>query len=1027
MKKWGIRILGLIIILLISAVAYIELNKEELVQAAVDEANNVIEGTILYDDADVSLFKSFPNLRITLENMSIASEAGEESSDLLNVGSFSLDVDIMSGLKKSEPIKVNGIFINGAIINLIAFKDGSNNYSLLPESNKESSGAVDFDLDNFSISNSSLSYKDVRAGRTTQLSDIDLNGKAKYKSSEILVESNMTGYLGLDYGRMLPNYKASLSTSSILRVNARVDTIEISSAEIALNDLPIKLDGYISMGDNDTDYNLKFNSPATSIKKLISLLPTFYKNEYGSIITSGTYALSGKVNGSTSDDYPLYQIQLDAKDGSISYPGLANKIDRVSFDMKAENTSGKRLYESIIIQDLDMKSSESFLKGDVDVKNGSTNKTAFDIEGDINLSDLKKSLVLTETSELSGLIKGKINGGASISNGNTMTISDQTFESAISLSDINYKNGERSISLSRGNIDGDKEELAYKLESLKYGNAIDAKINGSINQPLRAALDSGYVVTGQTEIVAETIDLNALTGSTDTAALETAIYDIPNANIKYNLSASKILYGDYTLNTVTASGNLDDKLSKSTFSIEEFKNSKIEGTADLENILSYVLNSDTLRGSVNISSDRLAIDEFMSAEDTSVIALNTDLIPANINLDIDYSSDEIKFRNIDIAKALGQVSLKDKKIIFKNEGDIFGGKILFTGVFDTDLPEGYNIDLDLKLDKLQFGETASKLALFSKLIPIAKFIEGEYSGNLKWQSDLSASYIPDLNSLTAYGEIETEDGKINSLLPIDTFIRKIVQVDKGHELQLSDTKKYFVVEEGKVVVKDIELEKEGIHMLMSGSHGFNQDLNYQVVIDIPKNKLKADELIGFVQDKFKFSDKLKSSVDDVMVQVVLYMGGTIVKPTFAVQKINLKRGSIVENIQDQVVTTLEDTRDSIKTAIQDTIQSTKDMVKEKIDSTKDAILNRIDSTKEEITNMIDSNIVSLEDLVSTETEQIKKEGGAILDSIKAGNVDSLMNKIEDLFGKKKGKIDSLKKKPPVDISVLKNIIKKGGS
>ena len=685
------------------------------------------------------------------------------------------------------------------------------------------------------------------------------------------------------------------------------------------------------------------------------------------------------------------------------------------------------MYESIIIQDLDIKSGESFLNGDISLKNGVISETAFDIEGDIDLKDLKKSLVLSETSELSGLIKGKINGGASISNGNSIRISDQTFESAITLSDIIYKKGEGSISLSKGSINGNKEQLTYSLENLKYGSAIDAQIDGSIDQPLRAAMDSSYSITGQTNIVTETIDLNALIAQTDTVAITSSTYDIPNANIKYNLSAAKILYGDYALNTVEASGNLDDQLSKSSFSVEEFKGSKIEGTIELENMLSYALNSDTLKGAVNISSDRLAIDEFMSAEDTSTVATNTDLIPANINLDIDYSSEEIKFRNIDIAKALGQVSLKDKKIIFKNKGDIFGGNILFTGVFDTDRPEGFNIDLELKLDQLQFGETAKNLQVFSKIIPIAKFIEGEYSGNLKWKSDLSASYIPDLNSLTAYGEIETEDGKINSLLPIDTFIRKIVRVDKARELQFSDTKKYFLVEKGRVIVKDIELEKEGIHMYMSGSHGFNQDLAYQVVIDIPKKKLRADQLLGFVQDKFKFSDKLKSSVDDVMVQVVLFMGGTIVKPTFSVQKINLKRGSVVENIQEQVVLTIEETRDSIKTAIEDTISATKDMVKEKIDSTKEAVINKIDSTKEVITEMIDSNIVSLEDLVSTETEQIKKETGVIIDSIKAGNVDSLMTKIEDLFESKKGKIDSLEKKPPVDISIFKKIIKNGGS
>ena len=92
------------------------------------------------------------------------------------------------------------------------------------------------------------------------------------------------------------------------------------------------------------------------------------------------------------------------------------------------------------------------------------------------------------------------------------------------------------------------------------------------------------------------------------------------------------------------------------------------------------------------------------------------------------------------------------------------------------------------------------------------------------------------------------------------------------------------------------------------------------------------------------------------------------------------------------------------------------------------VQNKIDSSKKVIKSAIDSNVASLEGLIAEEKSKVLKEGTTIIDSIKAGNVDSLRNQIEDLFGKKQGKIDSLIKKPPVDVSIFKGLLrKKGGS
>ena len=53
------------------------------------------------------------------------------------------------------------------------------------------------------------------------------------------------------------------------------------------------------------------------------------------------------------------------------------------------------------------------------------------------------------------------------------------------------------------------------------------------------------------------------------------------------------------------------------------------------------------------------------------------------------------------------------------------------------------------------SETVQKLGTVSKFLPIAELLEGRYNAVLKWESDLDQNYLPDLNTLTAYGEVLT--------------------------------------------------------------------------------------------------------------------------------------------------------------------------------------------------------------------------------------------------------------------------------
>jgi len=1013
MKKWILRILGVILVLIIGLVVYIEVNKEKLVALAIDEANKSINGTITYEDTDISLFTSFPNLEISLMGMKVHDATMKEDIPLLDLGVASTSVNLMSALKKE--VVVNGFSLEDGTIYLANYIDGSNNYSITKETSSEGGSAgVDFDIEGYTFRNINVTYIDQASRSKYEVKDFNTDGRLSYKSEFISLENNFNADILVNIADLLPSYAMAIEGQMGNSINPAMDKITIDDASFRLNDLPIGLDGEVNLGEY-IDYKFDFNSPSTEIKRLLSILPNFYKNQYESLIGKGTYVLSGNVDGSTKDDFPIYKFSLMAKDGSLSYPDLNAQIDKFGFSLVAENESTSSMYSRLIINDIDIASGTNVLQGSfASHPEGARHKVTTDLVADIKLEELAKSLVLQET-KMQGSVKGLLKANASINTtNNDVRASDERFEADIAITDVIYKDKSLSLALNNGSIKGNKEKLDIDIQQLQYQDELDMNIKGVLNDPIQIALNPDHVIDGAMEINAGTINLDKL--SEGSAQGETTVsMAIPKTNVNYVFQAKQIIRGVYTINDIRANGTLKNIGSNVDFTIGEFNGSNIHGNGTLDNILAYGMNNDTLTGKLNIVSDRLDLNKFMGLdEQDQLVEVETTepLIPTNIDLDINYEASQIGFKNIDISKSLGEISIKDQKVIFENKGDIFGGKVGLSGVFDTDLPEGYQLEMKLELKELQFSETAANLALFNQLLPIAKLLEGKYTASLSWSSKLSKDYMPDMNSLTAYGLIETVGSGIKSSLPLDSLIRKLKIIGNDKQpLKIQDVKNYFIIEDGKVLVKEIALAKDDIDITMSGSHSFSQALDYKMLIDIPKSKLKVDGVLNFIQDKLKFSNILSNAGNDVDVQVEAHMGGSILKPTFSIKGINLKQGDVVESIETQISNKVNEVKDSIQNVVKDTISGYINKGKDALDSLK----TKTDEIKKDVKEKIDSSKQIIKDEINKEKEELKKEGTDILTGILTGNSDSTATKIDDIFKDRQGKLDSLAKKFPINL------------
>ena len=1017
-KKWIIRLLILLAVVIITGLVYIEMNKKELVALAVEEMNASIEGTLSYQEADISLFSSFPDLAVSLHNVVLHDVTRQEAKALLDVEMISIDVNLISAFKKN--LIVNTVTIKEGIVYMAVYKDGTTNYNISKSSNEETSQQVDFEISQYNISNIDLIYVDYQEGNKTKLEKLNATGRLSYKSKYIYLINDFSSDLVIDYGSMLPSYQVRLGGTIENTISPSFDTIAINRSELLVNDLPIRIKGQVILAD-EMAYHLDFGSPSTEIKRLMSLFPAYYKNQYKDLVSSGTFVLNGTINGNASDQFPLYKVSLLTSDGQVYYPSLETRIDKLSFSLLAENEKSTSFYTKLVINDLDIKTGKSNLIGNLtSYPSELSHSFDMDVVVDVDLSDVRKSMILDHSTILDGYMKGILIGGGKYDPSERKSfVSDERLDIDLILSDIKFKGAQTQLSIANSIIQSDIRKLDIQANDVSYNDALDFDMDGYINTPLMVVLNANAEITGRMKIDAGRFDINQLIAIDSDSIEMTSDFKIPNANIDFKFTANELTQGTYVFNNITTSGNLSDGTSNVYFLIEDMNGSRFEGDAKLDSLISYGLNGETLTGTVKVESDQLDLNQFIqinTEDDSKPYTKEGPLIPNNIDLDIDYQSEQIVFKNIDIVKSLGTISIKDKQLIFKNEGDIFGGKVLLTGIFDTDRPDGYHISLSLDLKQLGFAQTAAKMKIFNQLLPIAKFLEGEYTAALSWSSDLDKDFVPDLNSLTAKGVIRTRNGRINGLLPIDSFLQRFNVIKEVVEpIKISDANKFFIVEDGRVLVKDIEFKKGDIVVRMDGTHSFSQQLNYNLSIEVPKRLMDVGNVISVVQDKVKFASRIKNAGENLTVEVEAIMGGQISKPTFGVKGINLKSGDVVESIGDVIVATVENTRDSIETVVKDTINNLKDEIVTKVDSVLGGISDVIDSSKQVVTDLIDSTKVVVKDEIEDKKNEIENVGTDILGDILSGKTDSIKIKVDDVFNNNKSALDSLAKKLPFPI------------
>ena len=355
-------------------------------------------------------------------------------------------------------------------------------------------------------------------------------------------------------------------------------------------------------------------------------------------------------------------------------------------------------------------------------------------------------------------------------------------------------------------------------------------------------------------------------------------------------------------------------ISLSDFKVTYNKNT-IDASGRLRNYLSYVLSDGTLKGSMNISADYLDFNQMMGIESVNsstsgnsketvakAEAIEEDLsivlVPDNIDFTVQVVVGRMKYDDLVMKTVYGKLRIAEERVQLDNfHMNMLKGKLIMSGYYSTLDPEKPKVSLVLGITDFDIKKSYDAFVAIQKFAPIMGLAHGSYSAAMSYSSNLDLKMEPMLNTVNAAGLLSMSKVQVKGSKAF-AELAKSLNYDELNNVSTNEFDIPYRISDGKLLVKPFNVEVDDIPMTIKGVTYLNQDIDYNLDMQIPRSKLgsSANAMINSLVSKANAAG-VNASVGET-INVKAKIKGTTTSP---VVELNYKEATadIKEQLQDE--------------------------------------------------------------------------------------------------------------------------------
>ena len=868
-KYIGISLTVILALMFVTPLIFSDKIKEEIKKTA----NKSLAGEMNYSDVNVSFFKHFPSLTLTLNDFKLNGSAPFQKERLINAKEVSFGINV-SSLIFGKSIKIDEIYLSNSTINIKVNKEGLANYNVYiseKEGEKEDEESTAIKLDHIEIINSQLTYDD----QSTQLhldvfgfnylgkgdlseAVFDLHSKAKIDKLNLLYENE----------HYLMNKK--VDADLITKINVNSLSFVFEQNDLMINQLPVDFKGKFDFLKDGYNIDFIVKSTNANLHDLFTAFPPKYITWLGKTELKGKTDLLLTLKGKYIESQkiaPNLNLDLKIREGFVNYNKSAFPVSNLNLDL---TTNLPSLNPELLIVDtksISLNINQDYLKAKIFVKGMNTPEIDAVFNSKIDLEKLNKALGIPNI-ELKGTLigEGKAKGKYDpqhkifpITNANINLksgyIKTQYYPNPITniniLTTINNQKGTFSdlkITLKPAEFTFEGNPVFVEAQLDNFDDlAYDIKAKGTldIGKIYQVFSQKGLDVDG---FVKADVSLKGKQSDAEKGNYS-KLHNKGTLELRNILIASEFLPKKFLIKEGIFKIN-QDKMYFNNF-LAAYGQSDFRMNGYLQNVFNFATTkTGILRGSFTLNSTFINADEFMSETEVPTTnptsASNPDtkssttkaetgviMIPTNLDLKFQANAQKVNFNELTLKDAKGSINMNKGVMTMQNTGfNLIGCAVNMNAKYQASTPKKAQFEYDIKAADFDIKRAYNEIKIFREMASAAEKAEGIISLEYKLKGRLNANMEPVYPSLVGNGIVSVKDIKLHGMKMFSAVASK-TNHEKMNNPELSKVEIKSSIKNNIITLERFKFKFAGFRPRIEGTTSLDGRLNIKMRLGLP--------------------------------------------------------------------------------------------------------------------------------------------------------------------------------------------------
>ncbi|MCB0372376.1 MAG: AsmA family protein [Muricauda sp.] len=419
MKKKVLKIAGItLLILLVLIIAVPLFLQGKIEQIIKNKVNNSINATLDFEDANLSLLKSFPNAHVELTKLTLVNKAPFEGDTLFASDEIALSMSIKELFKSAdEPIIIKRLNIDGAKLHIKVDENENANYDIAKEDEGSPSTTDEGEdnnftlaMDSYAINNSEIIYDDRAGGMRLIISEMNHSGTGDLSLEKSQLKTMTDALVSFEMDSTQYLNKNKINLDALIDIDLAESKYSFLENKAMVNQLPLVFDGFVKVNEDNQEVDITFKTPSSDFKNFLAVIPEAYSKNIETVETTGNFEVNGQFKGIVDEEHiPTFKIAINSDNASFKYPDLPKAVRNVFIDTEINNETGITEDTYVNINKLSFTIDEDKFNMNAKIKElmGNTKVNAH-MDGKINLANISKAYPVPSDFNLKGILNADV-------------------------------------------------------------------------------------------------------------------------------------------------------------------------------------------------------------------------------------------------------------------------------------------------------------------------------------------------------------------------------------------------------------------------------------------------------------------------------------------------------------------------------------------------------------------------------------------------------------------------------------------